>query len=423
MGLFSSSADRDKYFAGIGAQGTGLGDAPSGYGAEYDKLFQANPYRGLTYNRTGWQALLSALGFRTDYDRWLEDAQVNSAEYDAGIYSLMQQNDFNSPSSQADRMRQANMNPDLLGIGDVQSGAQPAEDPNGMSPNSGNEEFTNFGETIASVFSRAMAVFKDFKSIEQMNSIIDGQNVDNAVKMTGAIDEFILGSLSAEDFKDFDTYKTKTMDLVTQNWSNPEEVFTSARELGLSKRQVPQFNRLMHDRLLSISTDKKAYELFKQRIDAMAGSKESETNPFVFNAKGYASDSMNESAVDIMVKGLARAHKRSLEFMAKADASRAVVANQEAQTLEEMEAGVASARSQVTEYNSKKAVAQWNSECARIKKDMIRNLERAALNGDWLAKAMLFSWSLDDIARMNVNMSAGANLGLNFGVGATFLYK
>lgn len=386
---------------------TGLGDAPSGYGQEYDRLFQANPYRNLTYKKSFWQQLVSALGFRTDADRWLEDVQVNSAEYDAGIFSMMQQNDYNDPASQADRMRQAGMNPDLLGIGDVAGASSPTEDPNGMSSNVG-DEFADFGNTIASVFSRAMAVFKDFKSIQQMNTIIDGQNIDNAVKMTGAIDSFIESSLSAEDMVDFETYQQRMHDLSAQDLLEQ-----NAEQLGFSKRQRPQYYRLMHDRLLSMSADKKAYELFKGRIDAMAGAKESEVNPFSFGVRGTY-EPTGESAVDIMVKGLSRAHKRAIEFTALRDASMSAVQSQEAQTLEDMSAGVASARSQVTEYNSKKAVAQWNAECARIKKDMIRDLERSALAGDWLAKAMLFSWSLDDIAKLNVNASAslGANLGL-----------
>lgn len=118
-----------------------------------------------------------------------------------------------------------------------------------------------------------------------------------------------------------------------------------------------------------------------------------------------------------MVRGLTKAHKRALEYTAKRDAALSVVQSTEAQTLEVMNAGRASAQSQVTEYNSKKAVAQWNAECARIKKDMLRDLERASLNGDMLAKAMLFSWSLDDIAKLNVGLNAGLNLsfGANFG--------
>lgn len=392
---------------------TGLGPAPSGYGAEYDQLFANNPYRNLTYRRSAMQNFLGWLGFRTDYDRWKEDAQVNANEYDAGIYEMMQQNQFNSPEAQASRMRDAGMNPDLLGIGDVANGASPNEDPNGMSQNVG-DEFMDFGNSMVSIFSRAMAIVKDFKSLEQMNTIIDSQNTDNAVKMIGAIDSFIESNLSAEDLADMVNYTNKINSLsesVSGDESLPYDQ-SQVAELGFSERQRKQYYSLMRSRLLSMSTDKKAYEMFKNRIDAMSGSKESLTNPFAFNSEG------SESAVDILVKGLTKAHKKALEFGAQAQASQSVVSAQEFNTLETMNGGISSAKAQISEYDSKKTISQWNKECARIKKDMIEQLEKSALAGDMLSKAMLMSWSLDDIAKLNVNTSA--NLGLNFGLGLSF---
>lgn len=394
----------------------GLGAVPSGYGAEYDQLFAKNPYRNLTYKKSGWQNLLSALGFRTDADRWLEDAQVNASEYDAGIFQMMQQNEFNSPEAQAERMRQAGMNPDLLGIGDVAGASSPVEDPNGMSQNVG-DEFQDFGNTVMSVFSRAMTVFKDFKTLEQMNAVIDGQNIDNARSMVSAIDDFIVGNFTASDFKSYDAFKERAGSLSSALTQGNGEAFSSGLSYGLSKRQIPQYNRMMRERLLSIASDEKLYNKFKDSVLARAGAKEVQTNPFSFNPTGSADDD-SENAVDIMVKGLVRANKLALKYTADANAARASVQNQEAQTLEQMSAGVASAGAQVSDYNSKKAVAKWNADCARIKKDMLRQLERCALNGDWLAKAMLFSWSLDDIAKASVSLNAGANLGLNFGLGA-----
>lgn len=411
--LYDPYNDPTSVVPGSGAilNSSSMSVAPSGYGSDYDKLFASNPYRNLNYKKSFWQNFASALGFRTDADRFLEDAQVNAAEYDAGIFSMMQQNQFNSPAAQASRMRDAGLNPDLLGTGDVAAAASPTEDPNGMSQNVG-DEFSDFGNTVASVFSRAMTIFKDFKSLEQMNTIIDSQNIDNAVKMNESIDSFILNTLTSEDMVSYDTYKERLYGMRSNGF--PSDY---ARNLGFSKRQMSQFNRLFQDKLLSMSTDEKAYNQFKERVLAMSGSKEAETNPFAFGTKGFA-DVTNESAVDIMVKGLYRAHKLSLKYTANANAARSAVENQEAQTLEDMNAGVASARSQFNEYNSKKAVAQWNADCARIKKDMLRHLERSALSGDWLAKAMLMSWSLDDIARMNVGLNASANFGLNLGFGA-----
>ena len=166
----------------------GLSAVPSGYGTEYDQLFANNPYRNLTYKKTGWQNFISALGFRTDADRWLEDAQVNAYEYDAGIFSLMQQNEFNSPQAQAERMKAAGQNPDLLGTGDVAGAASPAEDPNGMSQNVGNEEINQLGSSILnlvpSIMSfatnltqlRGIRAENNLKELEFNDSVIDYSN-------------------------------------------------------------------------------------------------------------------------------------------------------------------------------------------------------------------------------------------------------
>ena len=181
--LFDRLAGADNHIIG-----TDLGSAPSGYGDEYDRLFQANPYRNLTYKKSWWQDLVFALGFRTDADRWKEDAQVNSAEYDAGIFSQIQQNEYNSPQAQAERMRLAGQNPDLLGTGDVAGASSPAEDPNGMSPNVGNDEISHIGSSIMnlvpSIMSfatnltqlRGIRAENNLKELEFNDSVIDYSN-------------------------------------------------------------------------------------------------------------------------------------------------------------------------------------------------------------------------------------------------------
>lgn len=163
----------------------GLGPAPSGYGDEYDRLFASNPYRDLTYNRSFWQTVAHSLGFRTDEDRWREDAQVNAREYDAGIFQMMQQNEYNSPSAQASRMREAGMNPDLLGIGDVAPASTTDPDPNGMSQNVG-DEFQRGMSTVSTVAQFAFraiestfAILKDSKALKNLQLTNDGLAIQN----------------------------------------------------------------------------------------------------------------------------------------------------------------------------------------------------------------------------------------------------
>lgn len=107
--------------------GTGL-DYLSSDNPMYDAYYKANPYVGQTYHKT-WIDNVFGNIFRTGYDKWLNEMQMNSAQYNAGIVDLQQQNLYNSEVAKAQRMRDAGENPDLLGTGDVSESAGVAPDP------------------------------------------------------------------------------------------------------------------------------------------------------------------------------------------------------------------------------------------------------------------------------------------------------
>lgn len=392
--------------------GTGLGDAPSTGDSMYDKLYGANPYRNLTYRESLWQRIASAFGFRTDADRWREDAQVNSAEYDAMIAQMQQQNDYNDPAAMASRERAAGMNPDLLGIGDVAESAGPQEDPNGMSPNLA-DEFNSFGESVSTIFARAMTIWKDFKSLDQINAAIDSQNIDNARNMVSTIDEIIEGAFTAEDMESFDSYIAANNRLADS--LGDDEALDWKQSIpysyGFNKRQREQFYQVARTRLKSMLTDKSAFENMKNRLGAMNDAQGVKTSPF------YSDSQSEDNAVNVLVTGVRKAQREAMKLNAIANKYRASLEQEEVQALDEMGAARASAGAQVSEFNSRKFVAQWNQACARIKKDMLNQLDLLAKQGDSFSKALLYSWSLDDIARLNVGLNAGLNLsfGANFG--------
>lgn len=182
--------------------GTGLGPAPSGYGDEYDQLFASNPYRNLNYKKSFWQNIWSQLGFRTGADAFRENAQVNAAEYDAAIFSMIQQNQFNSPQRQAQRMRAAGLNPDLQGVGDVASAASPVEDPNGMPDANETDEatkaaslVTGFASNCLNALGLASNLFKTSAEIKNINTAMKGIQLDNNKKAVDLIDQIIVGSV------------------------------------------------------------------------------------------------------------------------------------------------------------------------------------------------------------------------------------
>lgn len=114
----------------------------------FGQLVSANPYNNLNYRQTSWQKLLSSWGIRTKYDSAMEQASLQSKEYLAGLLQQQYQNEFNHPQSQADRMRQAGLNPDLLGTEGVAESAAPPSDNSVMSP----DTFASDAESIGKVF-------------------------------------------------------------------------------------------------------------------------------------------------------------------------------------------------------------------------------------------------------------------------------
>lgn len=194
-------------FAPTVGQRIEVGAAPTGFGSQYDQLFAANPYRNLTYNKSGWQSFLEGLGFRTKYDDFQEQAQINAAEFDAGIFSLMQQNQFNDPSAQSARMRAAGLNPDLLGTGDVAGAASPTEDPNGMNVAPTNE--TEGLDLVAKVSSNLLGIIPKTMSFLTSLSQLKGIRIENDAKElsfgSAAVDaaaKFFLEGVTEQDYRD-----------------------------------------------------------------------------------------------------------------------------------------------------------------------------------------------------------------------------
>lgn len=209
--LFSRALDTIERESGQKGTGLSFGSSPD---QMYDKLYKANPYVNMTYNKSPWQSFLSGLGFRTDYDRWLEEAQVNANEYDAQVASIEQQNQYNSPQAEAQRMKQAGMNPDLVGLENVAESASPNVDPQGMSPGAGEsgefgevtQRLWNFGTGILSLYQVGVGLAKDMLSYRQMKNAVDGQDVQLAKEFMSYANDIVLQNSPDRPFDSDDQY-------------------------------------------------------------------------------------------------------------------------------------------------------------------------------------------------------------------------
>jgi len=94
----------------------------------YADLYAANPYSESSYGDLGlWDRICNVFGWRSGEDRYNADRELMAKQYDAQIASLQFENEYNSPEAQAERMREAGMNPDLVGTSGVAGAAEMTE--------------------------------------------------------------------------------------------------------------------------------------------------------------------------------------------------------------------------------------------------------------------------------------------------------
>ena len=122
--------------------------------AGFGQQVAGNPYKNLNYRQTTLQKFFSNIGFRTKYDTAMEQANLQSREYLAGLLQQAYQNDYNSPVAEAERMRQAGLNPDLQGLEGVAESAAPPEDNSVISPD------TFASDNIGDIFAAAGSAFE-----------------------------------------------------------------------------------------------------------------------------------------------------------------------------------------------------------------------------------------------------------------------
>lgn len=154
----------------------------------FDELKAVNPYRNQSYNKSGWQKFLSALGFRTEADAWEENMAVQAAEYDASLAQKQFDTEYEDASSQNARLRMAGLNPDLdpsmLDAG--QAGAM-GEDPSTPMQSTGDEStiqslFTSAVNTVIDGVSSGVGLAKSLADLRGLGLMNDQNQLNNSSK-------------------------------------------------------------------------------------------------------------------------------------------------------------------------------------------------------------------------------------------------
>lgn len=148
-----------------------------------NELSQSNPYATVNYRKSWWQGLLQNLGFRTNYDTYLESMKLQAQEYDNQLRMKEYQENYDSPASQAMREREAGLNPDLTG--NISAGESPILGDDGNPPVAPEADdfakVTEFGASILQGVQVAFGLFGDMQNIRKM-TMENESSMQNLVK-------------------------------------------------------------------------------------------------------------------------------------------------------------------------------------------------------------------------------------------------
>lgn len=130
-------------------------------GTDYEDMWSNNPYADLYYEPSFWDNIgLSnkAKDTNAEYDRLYN-------EYIAGIYDLQRENEYNSEKSQIQRMRDAGLNADLLGLSGTQSDSMSPPNAGPTSSLNGQSPATSAFQTISSVLGFATSTLSQIRQL------------------------------------------------------------------------------------------------------------------------------------------------------------------------------------------------------------------------------------------------------------------
>lgn len=228
----------------------------------YDKLYKANPYVGQTYQKTWIDKLFGGI-FRTGYDKWRDEMALNAAQYDASIADLIRSDEYNSPVQQSARERAAGLNPDMLGIGDVaESGSLEPDVQDAQIPDSDTQTIgtlvSGFAQNCLSAIGLASQLFKNSAEIKNIQSAMNGIQLDNNKKVVDLIDQIIVGSVPLDAW---------TAESGVDSYFNPIDLSM----YGFTGEQLGNAQRILEDRRNSFKNNADILKSVYERYGYVSG--------------------------------------------------------------------------------------------------------------------------------------------------------
>lgn len=231
-------------------------------------MLNANPYRNFDYKVSPWQTMLSHLGFRTSADAYKESMSLQAAEYDAEVLNKIKNEEFESPLAEAQRMRAAGQNPDLLGTGDVNGASAPdlKDDNPPVSPTGDVEDLAaaaapvlQFANTCMSALTTGMAIAKDFGSLINMGIMNRAGEIQNVTKVAEFADWIGQNFYKSPDLWESLSFDPETGEPVPEKLVAVGDYFDQFGK-NIPRKYQKQFERNLQTSLLSFKGANTRYD-------------------------------------------------------------------------------------------------------------------------------------------------------------------
>lgn len=391
------------------------GSDPPDLGENYAALVAANPYRNQEYKKSPWQNFLTSLGFRTQADAWQENMNVQAAEYDAALAQKAYNEQYESPIAEAGRLRQAGMNPDLQGIGDV-SGASPmGDDPSTPMQSTGDEEkILQAGNFIMSAVSTAFGIAKQFGELR-------------ALGIANANNELI-GSSRAAEFASWVVNNTRQpFDPELSEHDNQllrwHSLDTVNNHMKIPRRFRRQFYQNLFDFSHNLDDQVKSWQGTGSLIDSKQGVARQVESKFFGDGSFNSMREVNKTLVELsdslaeIALGRQNAEQsfnkdyfENLSGDEKAASENAVASNTRIYNQEFKPEVKAAADNAINAFNAqmKSVDTIINSSLSSL----VHRLKRWADKGDPFSQGLLFSFAMARMTSVNIGPK-GASIGFN----------
>lgn len=356
-------------------------------GTDWAQLIVANPYKDITRKQGLFAKIGSALGLRTSYDKFLEQQQMNSQEYISNLALKAYNEDYETPTAEAERMRAAGLNPDLLGTEGV-NGASGMPEETGIDPSAFDESgdlepIRNVVSFVTGAINMAFGLANNFQALKIAGNTVKSGNVAVAQGMQDLAMNIFKQRVPADRLK-YDAHSGTWIDLMSEDREDSMDV---ARQMGLTGRQARNFAK-QYDLLYgSLFGDAEYYSTASKKNQDKLAYYRSTLSRYYRDSVGFGSEENQEPGAGIHAMSLVNAALQDMfdeltEINADtsnitASAENAKAKNEEIrqQTLLEGMSGEIQAEGEILDADNERKQKEVNNIINKHMNDLMKNLQ------------------------------------------------